>query len=168
MRARLLLLTWIVATAAATGVAWLGVRSVLGDVADPLPARQLVVSSELASGPAASDPPEAGGAATRAPASSSTRTFTLTGGTATVRFTPDGVAVISAVPAAGYDTDVDDDDDGEGRTRIEFESDDHRSRLEVWWDGRARHRIQEGDDHDADDADDDADEGAGDDDVDDD
>lgn len=153
MRTRLLLLTWIAATAAATGLAWLGVRSVVGDVAAPLPAPAMVAGSE----PAADRATPAGSAAPTAPL---TTTFPLTGGTATVRFSPDEVAVLSAVPAAGFETDVDtdeDDDTGDGQIRVEFESDTHRSRLDVWWDGAPRHRIQEQPDDDRDDADDDRD-----------
>jgi hypothetical protein len=155
VRARLLLLTWIVATVAATGLVWLGVRSVVGGVAAPLPAPALVAESEpvpVAAGTrdASADDPQA-----------NIRTFTLTGGTVTVRFSPDEVAVLSAVPTSGFETDVDADD---GRTRVEFESDRHQSRLSVWWDGGPRHRIDEDDD--ADDGDDDADDG--DDDADDD
>lgn len=60
----------------------------------------------------------------------------------TVRFSPSDVAVLSAVPAAGYETDI--ENEGAG-TRVEFESDsdNHQSRLDVWWDGAARHRIRE-------------------------
>ena len=146
------MLTWIVATAAATGLAWLGVRSVVGDVADPLPAPELVAVSEPTPDPAPTGDPTA-------PAAPESMTFTLSGGTATVRFSPTDVAVVSAVPVAGFETDVDSDD---GRTRVEFESDTHRSRLEVWWEGVPRHSIQEKaaadhDDSDDDDSDDDSD-----------
>lgn len=142
VRGRLLLLTWIVATAAATGLVWLGVRSVVGGVAAPLPAPALVAESEPTPVPtgtreASADDPQ-----------DDIRTFTLTGGTVTVGFSPDEVAVLSAVPTSGFETDVDTDD---GRTRVEFESERHQSRLDVWWDGAARHRIHEGDDADDDD-----------------
>jgi hypothetical protein len=147
VRPRLLLLTWIVATAAATGLAWLGVRSVVGDVADPLPAPELIVVSEPAAEPEPSDDPSEPAAP-----GTTTRTFTLTGGTATVQFSPTDVTVVSAVPVTGFETDVDRDD---GRTRVEFESDAHQSRLDVWWDGAPRHSVREdaGDGHDDDDDD---------------
>ena len=157
VRARLLLLTWIAATAAATGLAWLGVRSVVGDVADPLPAPELIAVSEPAP-----DPEPSGGPSDPAAPETTTRTFTLTGGTATVQFSPTDVTVVSAVPATGFETDVDRDD---GRTRVEFESDAHQSRLDVWWDDAPRHSVQEnaergdGGDGDGDDDDDDGDDG---------
>lgn len=142
MRGRLLLLTWIVATAAATGVAWLGVRSIVNEVAAPLP----VPAPAAAPSPTAvaGSEPESGSqpsseTATQPPEPATT-TFAMTGGTATVRFAPGEVAVLSAVPSRGFETDVDNED---GRVRVEFRSDDHRSRLEVWWDGAPRHSIRE-------------------------
>lgn len=146
MRRRLLLLSWILATALATGLAWLGVRAVANDVAAPLPAPVAVPAGD---GPTAVDAPVSEGTSTTASSSDPTpttsadtpiRTFALTGGTATVRFSPERVEVLSAVPEPGYDADIDEDD---GRTRVEFESDHHRSRLEVWWNGGVRHRVRE-------------------------
>jgi hypothetical protein len=71
------------------------------------------------------------------------RTFELYGGTATVRFSAARVEVLSAVPKAGFSADVEPEDGG---MRVEFESDDHRSRLDVWWNGEPRHEIEEQDD----------------------
>lgn len=127
----MLLLSWIVATVVATGLAWLGVRSIVGGVAAPLPAPVPVTDNGSVQRPVASEASQ-----------TTTTTFTLTGGSVTVRFSPDDVAVLSAVPAAGYETDI--ENEGAG-TRVEFESDsdNHQSRLDVWWDGTARHRIRE-------------------------
>lgn len=144
----MLLLTWIVATVAATGLAWLGVRSIVGGVAAPLPAPVPVISDGSAQSPVSSED------ATFAAPRTTTTTYTLAGGSVTVRFSPDDVAVLSAVPAAGYETDM--ENEGAG-TRIEFESDtdNHQSRLDVWWDGAPRHRIRENvEDRDNDSADD--------------
>jgi hypothetical protein len=44
------------------------------------------------------------------------------------------------VPAAGFTAKV--EPEGEG-TRVEFESADHRSRLDAWWGDRPRHEIDE-------------------------
>jgi hypothetical protein len=135
-------LTWIVATMAATGLAWAGVRSVVADVAAPLPAPTLGTSAGQGSAPAVELSPVA--ATPRPdrsePAQGTTRAFQLAGGTATVRFTPETVTVLSAVPASGFSTDVGSSDD---HTRVEFESDDHRSRLEVWWADGPRHEVEE-------------------------
>ena len=69
----------------------------------------------------------------------STRSYDLVGGTATLRFSPSGVTVVVATPGAGFTVDI-----GEshgGGARVEFESDDHRSRLDGWWDGGPRTRC---------------------------
>jgi hypothetical protein len=162
-------LTWIAATVAATGLAWAGVRSVVDGVAAPLPAPAVTEAATQAPGERSDPPPDATEPATPRPEPSvsaedetTVRTFQLTGGTATIRFSPTRVEVVSAVPAPWFTTDVDPAGD---TTRVEFESDDHRSRLDVWWDGRPRHEVEEQDQDDHDD--DDRDERHGDDDRDD-
>lgn len=72
-----------------------------------------------------------------------TRTYNLVGGTATLRFTPDGVTVVVATPKAGFSVDVGDSDDGDAR--VEFESDEHRSRVDAWWDGGPQDEVREED-----------------------
>ena len=82
----------------------------------------------------------------RAPAPSPaavTRTYDLVGGTATLRFSPTGVTVVAATPAPGFDVGTGDSHDG--GTRVEFESDDHRSRLDAWWDGGPQDEVREDD-----------------------
>lgn len=82
---------------------------------------------------------------TTTPASTpaTTRTYNLVGGTATLRFTPAGVTVVSAVPKAGFSVDVS-PDDGEG-ARVEFESESHDSRVDGWWDAGPQDEVREED-----------------------
>lgn len=69
-----------------------------------------------------------------------TRTYTMVGGSAAVRFAPEGVTLLWATPNAGFSAEV----EREGGTiRVEFESESHRSRLEAWWDAGPRDRVRE-------------------------
>lgn len=70
-----------------------------------------------------------------------TRTYTLVGGTASLRFDPSGVTVAFANPAQGFDVQID-PDHGNG-VKIEFESDAHESRLDAWWDDGPQDRKEE-------------------------
>lgn len=70
-----------------------------------------------------------------------TRTYTLVGGTASLRFEPSGVTVVFANPAQGFDVEIE-PEHGNG-VRVEFESNGHESRLEGWWDGGPRDRQEE-------------------------
>lgn len=72
-----------------------------------------------------------------------TRTYTLVGGTATLRFASSGVTVVVASPNAGYAVDVE-ETHGNG-VRVEFSSDEHRSRVEGWWDGGPQDETEEQD-----------------------
>jgi len=85
--------------------------------------------------PATTAPPP-----TAAPAGE-TRTYTLVGGTASLRFTPSGVRVVFANPAQGFDVEIE-PEHGNG-VKIEFENDAHESRLDGWWDGGPQDRIEE-------------------------
>ncbi|HEX6255861.1 MAG TPA: hypothetical protein VFZ70_08610 [Euzebyales bacterium] len=136
MRRVALALAWLVATVAATALAWAGVRAVATDVAAPLPA---VVTSPPAE--QSVDPPPQDAPSDAPMTTSRTRTFETVGGTATVRFSPDEVEVLGAVPAAGFTADVEAEDDGS--TRVDFESEHHRSRLKVWWRDGSRHEVEE-------------------------
>ena len=71
-----------------------------------------------------------------------TRTYDLIGGTATLRFTSEGVTIITATPKAGFSVDIEANDD-DGDARVEFESDDHLSRLDAWWDGGPQNEVRE-------------------------
>jgi hypothetical protein len=132
MRGVVLALVWLVATAAATGLAWAGVRSVATDVAAPLPPVVTTGPTDAPVDPAPTTPPTS---------TARTRTFETTGGTATVRFSAAEVEVLGAVPAAGFTVDLEPEDDGSAR--VDFESEDHRSRLRVWWSDGPRHEIEE-------------------------
>lgn len=69
------------------------------------------------------------------------RTYSLVGGTATLRFSPSGVTLVDAVPAAGYATEIEAVHDN--GIRVEFESEDRRSRVEGWWDAGPRDQTDE-------------------------
>lgn len=73
----------------------------------------------------------------------STRTYSLVGGTATLRFSATGVAVLSAAPKPGFSVDV--GAGHNGGARVEFESDDHRSRVDGWWAGGPQDEVREDD-----------------------
>jgi len=83
---------------------------------------------------------------TTAPPSSAqpvTRSYDLEGGSATLHFTPAGVSVVVATPAPGFTVEV--SDSHSGGKRVEFESDDHRSRVDAWWDGGPQDEVREDD-----------------------
>ena len=80
---------------------------------------------------AAPPPPEPAG---------ETRTYNLTGGSASLRFTPSGVTVLWANPNAGFDVEV--EPEGAG-VKVEFESESHTSRVDGWWDGGPQDRVRE-------------------------
>lgn len=77
------------------------------------------------------------------PPAAETRTYTLVGGTATLRFSPDGATVVVASPNAGFAVDVEPTHDN--GVRVELRSDSHRSRVEGWWDGGPRDQVEEQD-----------------------
>lgn len=74
------------------------------------------------------------------PASGETRTYNLTGGSASLRFTPSGVTVLWADPNAGFDVEVEPEGTG---VKVEFESESHKSRVDGWWDGGPQDRVRE-------------------------
>ena len=80
---------------------------------------------------------------TAPPAPATTRTYTLVGGTATLRFSAEGVTVVVASPNAGYSVNVEPTHDT--GVRVEFRSDTHRSRVEGWWDGGPQDEVEEQD-----------------------
>ena len=71
------------------------------------------------------------------------RSYDLEGGSATLRFSPSGVTVVVAKPKPGFSVDI--GDSHSGGKRVEFESDDHRSRLDGWWDGGPQDEVREED-----------------------
>jgi hypothetical protein len=78
-----------------------------------------------------------------APPAATTRTYPLVGGTATLRFSADGVDVVVATPNAGYSVEF--SDTHSNGVRVEFDSDGHRSRVEGWWDGGPQDEVREED-----------------------
>jgi hypothetical protein len=75
--------------------------------------------------------------------SASSKTYDMVGGTATLRFSAAGVTVLAATPKPGFSVDVS-SAHGNG-VRVEFESDDHRSRVDAWWDGGPQDEVREDD-----------------------
>lgn len=91
---------------------------------------------------APASPPAAPATVAPAPVpAAETRTYTLVGGTASLRFEPSGVTVVFANPAQGFDVEIE-AEHGNG-VRVEFESDTHESRLDGWWDGGPQDRKEE-------------------------
>jgi hypothetical protein len=70
-----------------------------------------------------------------------TRSYDLVGGSATLRFSATGVTVVVATPAPGFTVDIGESHDG--GVRVEFEGEDHRSRLDGWWDGGPQDEVRE-------------------------
>lgn len=170
-RPGLAILGWTAATLVAVAVAYGGVSAVAGRVVDPLPPTLGLPSApeptETTTAPASSPtsatttPPPTDVEPTAEPTTTSTaatRSYTLVGGSATLRFEPGRVTVVTAAPAQGFRMDV--EGEGTSELRVEFDSDAHRSRLRGWWEGGARDRIDEDvrdDDAEPDDDDDDDD-----------
>ena len=166
---------WFAAGAAATTVAWLGVATVSDQLAgsgshpDPLTGDE--IAAELAAGPSTTTTalPDATTSTTVVspidgtttttttpttvappattvappPVQPIRRSYDLDGGTATLRFSRTGVTVDVATPAPGFTVEISESHDG--GVRVEFESDDHRSRLDAWWDGGPRDEVREED-----------------------
>jgi cytoskeletal protein RodZ len=72
-----------------------------------------------------------------------TRSYDLVGGTVTVRFSPAGVTLVSATPKAGFS--VEKGETHSNGIRVEFEGEDHKSRLDAWWDGGPQDEVREED-----------------------
>ena len=86
-----------------------------------------------APGPTAAPPPTT--------AAGETRTYSLVGGTASLRFSPSGVTVVFANPAQGFDVDIEPEHDN--GVRVRFESESHESRLDGWWQDGPQARTEE-------------------------
>ena len=69
-----------------------------------------------------------------------TQQFNLVGGSTAISFSATGVTVLWANPNPGFDVDIEPESPG---WKVEFRSDDHRSRIDVWWSGGPRHEIRE-------------------------
>jgi hypothetical protein len=162
---------WLLAGAAATTVAWLGVSSVSDELAgssshpDPLTGEEIraevaAAPSTTTSAPTTTTPipvtstttsgttPSTGVPGTTSttttvspPAAATTRSYDLIGGTVTLRFSPSGVSVVVATPSPGFSVEIGDSHDT-GK-KVEFEGEDHKSRVEGWWDGGPQDEVRE-------------------------
>jgi hypothetical protein len=72
-----------------------------------------------------------------------TETYATVGGTTTIRFSATAVEVVLATPNPGFAARV--EQRGATAVRVEFESRDHRSRVEASWSGGPTHDIRESD-----------------------
>ena len=144
---------WLAAAVVAVVVAWQGVAVVGDQVTDERPAplaaseietrldRTSTTTATTTSTTTAAPPLPTEGSTPAAPPAAETRTYNLTGGTASLRFTPAGVEVVFANPAAGFSVEVE-PEHGNG-VKVEFESGSHESRVDGWWDGGPIDRIRE-------------------------
>jgi hypothetical protein len=96
------------------------------------PATSPTTAAPATAGPTTTEP--------TAPAAE-TRTYNLVGGSAALRFSPSGVTVVWATPAAGFEVEV--EPEHVNGVRVEFESDGHRSRVTGWWDRGPRDETRE-------------------------
>lgn len=69
-----------------------------------------------------------------------TKTFDSTGGKAAIHFSAGDVEVLWATPKPGFTVTV---DDGGTSVRVEFESDQHESRIDGWWQDGPQWLIRE-------------------------
>lgn len=75
-----------------------------------------------------------------APVAEVTETYTLVGGTASLRYTARGVSVLFANPNPGFRSDIKTLGNG---VRVEFRSDDHRSRVTGSWTNGPKEKVDE-------------------------
>lgn len=122
-------------TTSATASSPLTTGETLAPVDDPS-------GATASSKPPPADQGAAPSATTTPPAApAETRTYVLVGGTATLRLAPSGVTVLEATPNPGYAVEVD-HVHGNG-IRVEFRDDEHRSRVDAWWDAGPRDEVRE-------------------------
>lgn len=67
------------------------------------------------------------------PAPTQTTSYQLTGGVVTISHSPGVVNFVSAIPAAGFDTEI--KATGPNKVEVEFESDTHTSEFKAQWEG---------------------------------
>lgn len=148
------ILVWLLATATATAIAWAAVAQVTARTVGPLPAG--VTADPTADGtrtpPVASPSPTSavtpptvlptdGASPDRSP-TTVTRSYQLAGGDVTVSFSARSVEIVSVAPRSGF-TVKDINRHGPSDVEVDLRSEDHRSRLRVWWDDGPRQRIDE-------------------------
>ncbi len=66
--------------------------------------------------------------------------YNVTGGTASISFSPSGVTVLLARPAPGWSVKTEPEGGG---VRVEFESGNARTRIDAWWDGGPQDRVED-------------------------
>lgn len=139
---------WLGATALAVGVGWSATSLVANRVTGPPSdiAIGLVQDGSGAPstpGPGTSTVPSVAPSTPPAPAQAETRTVSVVGGSAALRFADDRVAVLWATPSAGFTADIE-DGAGQAEARVDFRSPDHRSRIKgEWQDGRPSVEVEE-------------------------
>ena len=167
-RTVLLGVTWFVGGALAVALAVAAVgrvgNEVTGSRPSPLSAEE--VAQELAAttsttapsattSPTTDTTPTTAGSPTTAPsatvttvapppttaAAGETRTYSLVGGTATLRFEPTGVTVLAATPNPGFSVHA--EPEHVNGVKVEFESEGHESQVSGWWDGGPRDEVRE-------------------------
>lgn len=165
----LLVVLWGAGTGVAALVAWqsLGLvsdstqtdalgnapRSVVDDsIPTPTPTSSSSTTSTVADpSTATSGTPSTSGSRSSTTSSSTTtqadplvteQVFPTIGGTVAVSFSPDGVEILWAYPAPGFQVEWHPE---HGGWEVEFTSATHESKIEVWWDGGPRSEVKEGD-----------------------
>ncbi|MDW3179274.1 MAG: hypothetical protein R8J94_17900 [Acidimicrobiia bacterium] len=102
-------------------------------------------TSPLSSAESTSTVPSTSSTTTVAPQSSSPeqiRTFNLVGGTTAISFSSTAVEVLWATPNPGFDVEI---KPGSSSVRVEFESNEHKSRIDAWWSDGPQQAIREDD-----------------------
>lgn len=98
-------------------------------------------STSAPSGPGGTTPTTLRTPSTQPTSQPETRTYSLEGGTATLRFEASGVTVQEATPRPGYSVEVE-PDHGNG-WQVRFDSASHKSTVEGWWDAGPRDEVRE-------------------------
>lgn len=135
---------WLGATALAVGVGWSATSLVVNRVTGPpTDIATGLVRDGTPSTPGAGASPAPPVAPATPPARAGTRTVSVVGGSAALRFAGDRVEVLWATPTAGFTADIE-DATGQAEARVDFRSPDHRSRIKgEWRDGRPSVEVEE-------------------------
>ena len=138
---------WLGATALAVGVGWSATSLVANRVTGPPDIAVGLVQDGTGAPstgvPGASPAPSVAPSTPPAPARAETRTVSVVGGSAALRFADGRVEVLWATPSAGFNADIE-DATGQPEARVDFRSPDHRSRIKgEWQDGRPSVEIEE-------------------------
>lgn len=81
--------------------------------------------------PTTSPSPTSSPTSSPAPAASELRSYSVVGGSVTLRFSPGKVEVVSVQPNPGFSVDI--EGDGTAEASVKLESEDHESRVKGWW-----------------------------------